>query len=300
MGEPQVAAVMDHGRPPFSVIIPAHNEASVITRCLTAIIGGSDTAAQPEIVVVCNGCSDKTAEIARQTAPQVQVIELQQGSKILALNAGNAAASALPRFFIDADVVVSGQALAAVAEVLAPNGPIMAAAPALAVDLTGCSAPVRSYYRVWLRQPYVQSGTIGSGFYGLSAKGVERVGQLPPIIADDLYVRTRFAPEERQCVRHDAAGQPVQFTIFPPRDLSSLLRIESRRRAGDMQLAQQHPAQHNARTTTPGSLLSQLGKGVSVTDLAWYLAIKTIGRLWAKTIVLRKVPIVWQRDDSSR
>ena len=55
---------------PVSVIIPAHNEESVIGRCLAAMLEG----AQPgelEIIVVCNGCSDRTGEKA--TAKKVQI-----------------------------------------------------------------------------------------------------------------------------------------------------------------------------------------------------------------------------------
>lgn len=284
--------------PAFSVVVPAHNEATVIARCLDALLGGE---ARPEIVVVCNGCSDDTAAIARAAAPQATVLDLAQGSKIIALNAGNAQASATPRFFVDADVVVSGDALAAVARVLARDGEIKAAAPALEIDLTGCSWPVRAYYKVWLRQPYVHYGMVGSGVFGLSADGLAAVGEFPNVIADDLYVRTRFSPEQRQRVAQDDQGRAVRFTVFPPRDLRSLLRIEARRRAGDMQLADTaHATQHGARTTTGGTLLGSLGRGVGPLDLACYLAIKTVGRLWARRMVRSRKAIEWKRDDSSR
>lgn len=295
---------MAQTKPAYSVVIPAHNEAAVIERCLRALL--DDPEGAPEIVVACNGCTDDTAAIARRIAPEATVLEIAQGSKILALNQGSAAATVAPRIFLDADILVTGRALRAVAEVLARDGEIRAAAPALNVDLTGCSSPVRSYYKVWLHQPYVLVGMVGSGLFGLSATGLAEIGTFPAIVADDLYVRTRFSPSQRLRVERDAAGNPVNFTVFPPRDLWSLLRIESRRRAGDMQLKQTHDSEHTARTTTGGSLLSALGKRhesagkVGFIDLAWYLTIKTVGRLMARRTIKAKKPIVWERDESSR
>lgn len=289
-------ATAQHG---YSVVIPAHNEANVIERCLRALM--DDPQGPPEIVVACNGCSDETATIARRVAPSAKVLEIERGSKILALNEGSAAANATPRFFVDADILVSGAALRAVAQKLDDSGPFRAGAPALKVDLTGCSAPVRSYYKVWMQQPYVQVGMVGSGIFGLSAKGLEEVGTFPDIIADDLYVRTRFAPQQRLRVERDAKGAPVSFTVFPPRDLKSLVRIEGRRRAGDMQLDQSHATDHSKRTTTGGTLLGALGKnGVGPLDLAWYMAIKVAGRLLARRKVKAGTGIAWDRDESSR
>ena len=50
-----------------SVIIPAHDEAGSIERCLTSLAAdpGSDAL---DIVVVANGCTDTTAEQARRHA----------------------------------------------------------------------------------------------------------------------------------------------------------------------------------------------------------------------------------------
>lgn len=53
-----------------SVIVPAHNEASVIRRCLDSLNGqaGLDT-----LIVACNGCTDNTAEIVRKDTPMPSV-----------------------------------------------------------------------------------------------------------------------------------------------------------------------------------------------------------------------------------
>ncbi|MCX7284559.1 MAG: glycosyltransferase [Novosphingobium sp.] len=290
---------MTAARHDYSVVIPAHNEAAVIERCLRALM--DDPQGPGEIIVACNGCTDDTAAIARRVAPGATVLEIAQGSKILALNQGSTAATATPRFFVDADIVVSGKALRAVAQVLDDTTGIRAAAPAIHVELAGCSRPVRSYYKVWMQQPYVRVGMVGSGVFGLSAKGLETIGSFPDIIADDLYVRTRFAAEERLRVERDEVGNAVRFTVFPPRNLRTLVRIEGRRRAGDMQLDQSHATDHTKRTTTGGTLLGALGKGgVGPIDLAWYLVIKVVGRISGRRKVRAKKPISWARDDSSR
>src|SRR3954470_11754775 len=49
----------------ISVVVPAHDEEQVITRCLRALTGGT-AAEEVEVIVVCNGCSDRTADVARR------------------------------------------------------------------------------------------------------------------------------------------------------------------------------------------------------------------------------------------
>ena len=100
----------------ISIIIPAHNEATVIGRCLRAMTMG----ARPdelEIIVVCNGCDDSTAEIARSHVPSVTVLELEAPSKSAALNLGDRSAPSYPRFSFVPDIVLGAESLPAVAVV---------------------------------------------------------------------------------------------------------------------------------------------------------------------------------------
>ena len=50
----------------LSVIIPANNEEALLGACLESLLASDSPACCVEIVVVANGCKDKTAEIARQ------------------------------------------------------------------------------------------------------------------------------------------------------------------------------------------------------------------------------------------
>src|SRR5206468_9477454 len=84
-----------------SVVIPAHNEAAVIGRLLTAILAdaGPD---EFEIVVVPNGCTDDTAAVASSFG--VRVVETEVASKVAALRLGDASVKSFPRIYVDADV----------------------------------------------------------------------------------------------------------------------------------------------------------------------------------------------------
>ena len=55
-----------------AIIIPAHNEASVIANTLTALL--SQVRDEDEVIVVSNGCNDNTAHVARQFSPRVTVL----------------------------------------------------------------------------------------------------------------------------------------------------------------------------------------------------------------------------------
>lgn len=82
-------------RPLGSVIVPAHDEARVIGRCLDALFIGLEPG-QLDVTVVCNGCGDDTAAVARSAGYDVHVIELAAASKAAALRAGDASATAFP------------------------------------------------------------------------------------------------------------------------------------------------------------------------------------------------------------
>jgi hypothetical protein len=150
----------------------------------------------------------------------------------LALNTGNEAASALPRFFVDADIVVSYTSLAAAADALRTAAP-RAAAPAAKIDASGASLPVQLYCSVWQKLPYLREHLIGAGVYGLNAAGLARIGAFPNLIGDDQYVYEMFAPGERISVGRTSSGEQAAFTMFAPRTLEALVNVEARRRAGD-------------------------------------------------------------------
>lgn len=92
----------------ISVIIPAYNASSTLGTCLAAL---TQLPSQPyEILVVCDGCSDATAEIARGQG--VRVIEYpERRGAAYARNVGAAAAQGDMFLFIDADCVAHSEAV---------------------------------------------------------------------------------------------------------------------------------------------------------------------------------------------
>jgi cellulose synthase/poly-beta-1,6-N-acetylglucosamine synthase-like glycosyltransferase len=74
-----------------AIVIPAHNEAAVIARTLRSLAPLCEST-EVEVIVVCNGCTDETAAIARGVRG-VTVLEVAEASKTAAMNAGDEHAS---------------------------------------------------------------------------------------------------------------------------------------------------------------------------------------------------------------
>ncbi|WP_157073229.1 glycosyltransferase family 2 protein, partial [Kribbia dieselivorans] len=129
-----------------SVIVPAHNEAAVLPRLLRALHG-----ADLEVIVVCNGCTDDTAKVARRW-PGVRVEEITEASKAAALRRGDEVAGFGTRAYVDADVVISGRDVGRLAAAV-EAGEALAVGPERRFDQTGVGWPVRAYYRVWQALP---------------------------------------------------------------------------------------------------------------------------------------------------
>src|SRR5215203_5420465 len=86
----------------LSIIIPAHNEATVVARTLASIVANRFD--QPlQIIVVANGCTDETAQVVRQFSDNVELVETPVGSKTHALNLGDRVAKYDLRAYLDAD-----------------------------------------------------------------------------------------------------------------------------------------------------------------------------------------------------
>lgn len=287
------------GTPSFTVIIPAHDEESVIARCLNSLMHGAPSDHRMEVIVAANGCHDRTVECARAAAPGAIVLDLPEGSKTRAMNAAARRASHHPRIFLDADVQCSYPTLAALAQVLCEPG-VMAASPALRMDLSRASWPIRAYYRVWLTQPYVRQAMVGSGCFGLSRAGAERIGEFPDITGDDIWVHTRFTEAERRNVSRDRNGHPTYFVVTPPRTSSDQIRVETRRRLGNRQVLRLFPSPHYNGSNAPGDLRTALSEGAGIIDVAVYLAIKMSVQLRAYWVERQGKGIFWERDLAAR
>ncbi|MCW4384765.1 glycosyltransferase [Salinibacterium sp. SYSU T00001] len=281
------------------MIVPAHDEAGVIGRSLRRMLEGAPEGL--EVIVAANGCSDDTAEVCRATAPEVTVLELETSSKIAALNAADAAASRFPRAYVDADVEVSGEALAALAALLdRPGGPLVAS-PRMVLDLEGASVFVKMYYRIWERTAFRTQGHVGSGLYALSREGRARFGVFPSVVADDRYVQQLFSLDERATL-HDH-----HFVVRPPRTLHALIARGGRIAAGNQELARlglaTRPEGQNDTAEQSGvrSVLPQLPTRPTLwLPFVVYCVTQLATRIVAERKLRRGQLHHWDRDETSR
>jgi glycosyltransferase involved in cell wall biosynthesis len=282
------------GREPLgSVVIPAHNEEGVIEATLDALFKGVDQG-ELDVVVVCNGCTDDTAAVARGCGHPVRVLELRDASKSAALRSGDAEARLFPRLYLDADVLLPGSAARRVLQRLRAG--VLAARPPVRYEMRGASAPVRRYYRARSRVPAVLGSLWGAGVYGLSAAGRRRFGDFPDLVADDMWVDGHFADDEVEIV--DCS--PVVVVV--PRRSRDLIRVLRRVYVGKWERTSA-PDPEDRAPETIGSTLRDLGrlavKGpVAALDVATYAAFAVGARLAVSRGSLAGDG--WERDDSSR
>jgi glycosyltransferase involved in cell wall biosynthesis len=208
---------------PVSVVIAAHNESTVIGRCLDALLAGAEPG-ELDITVVANGCSDDTAEVAARR-PGVRVVDRPGPGKVGALNAGDAVAQGFPRVYLDADIVLPPGALRTL--VAALRGGVHAVVPRRQLDVSGRPLLVRAYYAINSRMPVYDRALFGRGVIALSAAGRARFDAFPDVVADDLYLDSLFAREEKRQV--DA----VASRIATPRRTRDLIRRLARVRSGN-------------------------------------------------------------------
>lgn len=280
-----------------SVVIPAHNEGSVIAHCVKRLLADAYPG-EFEVVVVVNGSTDATAHAAREAAPGVIVDEIAAASKIEALRRGDELATAFPRLYVDADVELDTAGVRSLAGALSTSEP-RAASPTMFVDVTRSTWWARAYFRVWELTDYRRDAMIGSGVYGVSEAGHARIGDWPPLIADDLFVQESFAPTERQVV--DSV-----FVVRAPRTLRDQVNRMIRWRQGNAQFEEFRRA-HTPRfadVKAGGASAKNLLRRVARNPARWTdfivyaCAVAVAG--WAARRDSRYGVERWRRDTTSR
>lgn len=100
--------------PKISVIIPAHNEESQIAETLESLT--LQTFKDFEVIVVANGCIDNTVEITKRYLKRLplRIIETRRRGIAFACNYGARYSKGDILFFLEADTLISSNALAAV------------------------------------------------------------------------------------------------------------------------------------------------------------------------------------------
>ncbi len=213
----------------FSVIVPVFNEWTVLDQTVPALIAAIE-GTDAEVVYVCNGCHDTSATKIRSLANgRVDVLELPQAGKTLALNAGDAHVSAFPRFYLDADVIVAGDTFRRLSEILT-SGHADLVAPHIDFDTSASTWLARAIAEVWLELPHAKT----AGFHhllGVSAQGRSGWNEFPSIIADDDFIVASVPSNRRQIATN------VHVTTWPPHTFLAWARVRARWSQGQRQLA---------------------------------------------------------------
>ncbi|MFK7837219.1 MAG: glycosyltransferase family 2 protein [Sulfitobacter sp.] len=224
-----------------TVLIPAHDEAAYLPACLDALLASDPVPSRAEVIVIANGCTDNTAEIARgfeaaaiNKGWTLSVLDVAQGGKLGAWNAGEAAASGDVLIYLDADVHVSPPLIAEIAKALSGSASRYASGVPK-VTITGQDAITRHFTRFWQGIPFMTCGVPGFGVFAMNRAGRARWGDWPDIISDDTFARLNFTPAERVGV-----SAPYDWPMIE--GFKRLVQVRRRQDAGVAEIAARYPA----------------------------------------------------------
>lgn len=222
----------------LTIIIPAYNEASVISECLDSLLAQTYQGSV-EIIVAANGCSDETAALARtyedgfaSKGYSLLVLEITRGNKNNAINHSDSMASFGNRLYLDADVVCDNDLIAQIVDELATTKPIYVSGTLNIQE--GPSFSSRCYGTIWKATPYIRDTIPGCGCYAVNAAGRALWNQFPKIHSDDKFVRLLFSRYQRRQVK-------AKYYWPLPQGFLTLIKIRTRWTRGNRQLASLHP-----------------------------------------------------------
>jgi len=269
----------------LSVIIPAHDEEAHLPGLLKALcVDGL------ELVVVANGCTDRTAEEARRACPRAVIVEIDEASKTAALRAGDAAAHHFPRFYLDADIGIGFDDLLHLAGLLRGTG-LLAVAPSVVFDSSGCSRLVQAFYRALPLLAQVNGSIAGTGCMGLTQEGRGRFDAWPEVLADDFFLDGLFSSAEKE----RAPG--AMATVRTPVDARDLLRRRERVVWANWQVRSLGLRVHEHRRG-PAVLNAALKHPERALDIGVFALVAVVVRIRVRIRRLRRQEVGWNRDAS--
>lgn len=283
------ATSSDPAHPRISVVVPAYNASRMLTRCLEAL--GRSEGVCWECIVVDDGSTDDSAEIARRFGARVLCTEAPRSGPGRARNLGAHAARAPILCFIDADVVVRPTTLAAFVALFEADPELAAAFGSY--DTQPAEADFLSQYRNLLHHFVHQTGREEAGTFWAGCGAIrtrvflEHGGFDPsytrPSIEDiELGYRLRAAGQRIRLAKH------IQVTHLKRWTLWGILKTDIRDRAlpwtALIQRSGHLPNDLNLDTSSRVSALSVfalaglLALG-SLRPLAWTAALLPLGLL---------------------
>lgn len=216
-----------------SIIVPAFNEEHRIGPLLPTLAAAAE--AGYLVIVACNGCTDRTAELARGF-PGLQVLEDPVPSKPRALNRADAAAAEVfPRLYVDADVATDVASLDALTDALQLDPP-RAVRPEVRYVEEGAPFFVRAFFRSRTSVPatrrWLERHIEGHHVYGTNRAGRARFDGFPVEgqIMEDAFFDRMFDDGEKFPVPEALVTVPL------PRSTRELVRALTRTYQGNWQL----------------------------------------------------------------
>jgi glycosyltransferase involved in cell wall biosynthesis len=275
----------------IGVVIPAHNEERTIGRLLAAL---ENLRGEAEVVVVCNGCTDTTSAVVTEKAPWVKVVELAEGSKPAALRIGDRTVTAIPRLYLDADVILTAAAVRRLAAALA-DGNLLAVAPTPHYDVDGANLVVRSHYRIWTALYTSIDAVYGTGAIMVSEAGRARFGDWPDVIADDYFIDGLFAADEKRRLPN------VEVTVALPRRFVDCVSRKARVHQGKRDILREGLRQTGVPGGQRPSLLGLLRDQPSLTvDVPAHVLVTLSGRTLSAWRRWRGTAQTFHRDLTTR
>ena len=276
-----------------TVIVPAHNESSVIEDCLNSIINQNGV---DHIIVPCNGCTDDTVEIVRSKYPSVVCLNIEIPSKTNAINVAEEKAQELglsyPIFYIDADTQLSENTIQHITEAM-QDSITQLAAPTPIIDTSKSSWLVKTYYKVWINLPYIKEGVIATCSFIVSEEGRKRFDKFADVIGDDGFIRCHFKNKEISNI------EGAEIYIRAPKDIFSLVKIKTRARLGNMELIARNkcPVIENKNY---GNVMKSRLLSKDFFPTAIYILIVMVIRVRANMQFKKLDDYQWEKDTSSR
>jgi len=253
------------------IIIPAHNEESIIANTLNKLQSGVNK--HYEVIVVCNGCNDNTSKIV-STFNGVQCENIETPSKALAIRHAETLKTNFPRLYLDADIALQVDDAKLMFSHMQKNKEAALYVPKSTVFTTSSDVMVQLYYRSWYETKFVQFLGYGSGVYALTEKGRNRFEQWPELISDDGFVRLHFKNEEIYIL------EDIYVDVLAPKTVWQLVRMKARSKYGNLQLKKIMPTHRLQSKSISKQLITTKGLQGLLLKLN-YVLINFIASIWA-------------------
>jgi glycosyltransferase involved in cell wall biosynthesis len=288
-----------------SIVIPAHNEEHRI-RSLLQSLSEASLSEQYAVFVICNGCTDRTREVAEEFHG-MRVVEIEDVGKHFALNEGDRLAGDIfPRLYCDADIRMDPSSFTRLVDQLTTDQPT-AAGPTVRYGVERCSWGIKKYYQaleIPIMTKWLELHLVGRGVYGASREARKRFDEFPPLFADDKFFDSQYNETEKVVVPGALA------TIWTPATIRALIRNETRVAKGNRQLAAYRKDEQNINdvdTTTTAHVprgplkkletLRQWSRDIRLSDcvpLTIYLSVAGMTRLYLVSLRIRQRQVSWR------